>query len=127
MRPAYPTIAWPTTGKTSAPFSLNGNQLVGFIMPSTIASTAVTFNMALNKDISSSMLSITWVPVSDAAVSSAATTLSFTIASSTARYYGFSQDQICKLSGTEIIQMAANSSETANQSIQLVLLPRPSM
>jgi hypothetical protein len=126
MRPAYPTIAWPTTGKNSAPFSLNGNMLVGFIVPATIASTAISFNTALTKDISSSMLSIAWVPVKDAAASSA-TTLSFTIASSTAAYYGFSQDQIQKLSGTEVLQMVANSSETANQSIQLVLLPRPAM
>lgn len=123
MRPSLSLLPWPTTGKTSAPYALDGNQLVGFLMPATIASTAVTFNTSLTKNISSSSLSIGWAPVAD----SSATTLSFTVTSSTLKYYGFSQDQIAKFSGVELLQMAANSSETANQSIYLALLPRPSM
>lgn len=121
MRPALPTIPWTTTGTKSGLFKLDGNQLVGFYLPATIASTSITFNTALTTSIGSG--SIVWVPVAD----SSGATLSFTVTASTAKYYGFSQDQIAKFSGVELLQMVAGSSETANQIIKLAILPRPSM
>lgn len=119
-RPSYSTIAWPTTGKTSSPFKMDGNQIVGFFLPATIASTAITFKAALTTNINSG--SIVWYPVCD----SSGSAISFTVNAATADYYGFSQDQIAKFSGIELIQMNAGSSETANQSIQLAIIPRPS-
>lgn len=120
-RPAYPTIPWTVTGTKSGPFALDGNQLIGFILPSTIASTSIKFNMATTKNISTG--GIVWIPVDD----SSGAQLSFTVNASTAAYYGFSQDQIAKFTGVELLQVVAGSSETANQNIQMVIIPRPSI
>ena len=120
MRPAYSTIAWPATGTTSAPFKLNGNQLVGFFLPATIASTTISFKAAPTDNIASG--SIPWYPIN-----SSSALISFTVHASTADYYGFSADQMAQFEGVELIQMVAGSSETANQNIMLAILPRPSM
>lgn len=117
-RPANATIAWPTTGTKSQAFKLDGNQLVGFYLPVTIASTSITFNAATTINVNGA--SVNWVPIAD----SSGTTISFTVTASTAKYYGFSQDQIAKFTGVELLQMVAGSSEVANQTIQLVIIPR---
>lgn len=119
-KPQYSVIPWTKTGTTSGPFSLDGNQLVGFILPATIASTAIKFNMATTKNISSG--GIVWNPVDD----SSGSQLSFTVNAATAAYYGFTQDQVAKFSGIELLQMVAGSSEQANQTIQMVIIPRVS-
>lgn len=116
-RPAYPTIAWPTAGTKSAPWIATGNQVVGFFLPATIASTSIKFNAGTTLDISSSII---WYPVND----SSGAQISFTVNASTAGYYGFSADQIAKFSGLGLLQMVAGSSEAANQLIQLAILPR---
>lgn len=118
-RPAYPLVPWPNTGTKSAPINFDGNQLVGFFLPATIASTSIKFNVATTKNVTTS---IAWVPVND----SGGSVISFTVNASTAGYYGFSQDQIAKFTGVELLQMVAGSSETANQNIQLAIIPRPS-
>ena len=117
-RPSYTLVPWTKTGTTSGIVNLTGNQLIGFVLPSTIASTAITFNMALAMDKVSTL-----APVAD----STGNTISFTVTATTFKYYGFSQDQIAKFNGVEILQMVAGSSETLNQSIYLVTIPRPSI
>lgn len=119
MRPSYLLVPWPTTGTKSQVVKLDGNMLVGFVMPATIASTSLTFNMTSTLSVANQ---VTWYPVAD----SSATTISFTLTASTAKYYGFSQDQIAKFTGVEVFQMVAGSSEAANQAIYAILLPRPS-
>ena len=121
-KPSYHLVPWTVAGKTSGPMELNGNQIVGFILPSTIASTAITFNTSTSVG-SYSGTGITWFPVCD----SSGAAVSFTVNASTADYYGFSQDQIAKFTGVENIQMAAGSSEAANQKIYIVMIPRPSI
>ena len=69
-KPSYPVIPWTLSGKVSGQFHLDGNQLVGFVLPATIASTAITFNMATSRDASP----IVWVPVND----SSGSVISFT-------------------------------------------------
>lgn len=120
MRPQYSKIKWTTTGTKSDLMKLDGNQLVGFLLPVTSVSTSFTFNMASTTAIASG--SIAWIPVAD----SSGSVISFTTTTTTAKYYGFSQDQIAKFTGVEIVQMVGGSSEAANQNIQLVFLPRPS-
>lgn len=120
-RPTYPVIPWPTAGSTSSPITLDGNQVVGFFLPTTIASSTIKFNAANTKNISGG--GIIWVPIND----SSGAQISFTVNASTAGYYGFSQDQIAKFTGVEILQMVAGSSEAANQNIRLVIIPRPSI
>lgn len=115
-RPAYPKISWNNTGKTSDPFKLDGNQIIGFFLPATIASTAITFkttpSLATNP--------VVWYPVDD----SGGSVISFTVNAATAAYYGFSADQQSKFLGVEVLQMNAGTSETAGQNIQLAIIPR---
>lgn len=119
-RPSYNLVQWTNTGTTSGPIKLAGNQIVGFILPATIASIAFTFNMTITTDVASS---ISWIPVCD----SSGSAISFTTTAATAKYYGFSQDQIAKFTGIDLLQMVAGSSETQNQAIYAVLIPRPSI
>jgi hypothetical protein len=119
-RPAYSLVPWTTTGTKSAPVKLDGNQVVGFILPATIASTSIKFNAATTLNVASS---VTWYPIND----SSGAAVSFTVNAATAGYYGFSQDQIAKFTGAELLQMVAGSSETANQAIYLIIIPRPSI
>lgn len=117
-RPAISLVPWPNAGKTSAPIKLDGNQVVGFILPATIASTAITFKIATTLNVASG--SPVWIPVND----SSGSVISFTVNAATAGYYGFSQDQIAKFTGCEVLQMNAGTSESANQVIQIVIIPR---
>lgn len=119
-RPSYSLVPWTTAGTKSAPIKLDGNQAVGFILPVTIASTSIKFNAATTLNVASS---VTWYPVND----STGAAVSFTVNASTAGYYGFSQDQIAKFTGAELLQMVSGSSEAANQVIYLVIIPRPSI
>lgn len=114
-RPAYPQIGWTNAGTTSDLYKLDGNQLVGFITPSNIASSSITFTM-----VSSLSGTPTFIPVADSAGSS----ISFTVTASTAKYYGFSQDQIAKFTGVEVFKVVGGSSEAQGLVLKLVIIPR---
>ena len=115
-KPVYPQIKWPQTGTTSGYFTTDGNQVVGFITPATIASTSITFNAAISTQIQP----ITWFPVENSASSS----ITFTTKAATAQYIAFNADQVNQFSGVEAVQMVASSSEVANSAFRLVLIPR---
>lgn len=116
-RPAFPKIAWSNNGKISDPFRLDGNQVIGFFLPSSIASTSISFKATPTMQISS--LTVPWYPVW-----TSAGLLSFTVSAAAANYYGFTQDQTSILTGVEFLQMVAASSEMANQDIRLAIIPR---
>lgn len=118
-RPSYLLVPWTISGKNSNPISLDGNLFVGFVVPSTIASSAMTFSMATTKNITNS---IVWNPVNN---SSGA--LSIAISASTSGYYGLTNDQQRTFDGVEIFRMQGSSNEVINQTIYAVLLPRPSI
>jgi hypothetical protein len=120
-RPAFPKIQWNNVGTVSGPFKLDGNQIVGFYLPNTTVSTSITFNAATTESIASG--GIVWYPVKD----STGAAISFTVTASAYGYYGFSQDQIAKFTGVELLQMVAGSSEAANQNILVSIIPRPSI
>lgn len=116
-KPAHPLIGWNNAGTTSNLYKMDGNQLVGFILPANTASTSVTFTMA--SSLSTAANSI-FIPVAD----SSGSAISFTVTASTAKYYGFSQDQIAKFTGIEIIKMVMGSSEAVGFAAQLIIIPR---
>jgi len=120
-RPAFPKVQWNNAGTTSGPIKMDGNQIVGFYLPSTIVSTSIKFNAATTVQIASG--AIVWYPIND----SSGAQISFTVNAGAAGYYGFSQDQIAKFTGAEILQMVAGSSEAANQNIMIAIIPRPSI
>jgi len=115
--PAHQKVSWSNTGKKSDPIKLDGNQLVGFFLPSSIASTSISFNATPTLAVSS--LTIPWSPVW-----TSSGVFSITVSAAAANYYGFTQDQTALFSGVNLLQMVANSSETANQNIQLSIIPR---
>lgn len=112
-RPAYPIIGWTNIGKVSDMVKMDGNQLVGFIVPATFVSTAVTFSMATSS-------SGTFIPIAD----SGGSTISFTTTTLTAAYYGFSADQQSKFLGAEIIKMNTGTNEAAGIQVRFVVIPR---
>lgn len=117
-RPNYVPAVIPSGGTKPITFTkLVGQQIIGIITPSTFVSTAITFNMC--PDLNAAI--VLSLPVKD----SSGSAVSFTV--TTSGYYGFSQDQIAKLSGVENIQPVCGSAETTGATLQLVLIPRPSI
>ena len=115
-KPSYPLIGWNNTGTKSNIYKLTGLQVIGFITPATIVSTSITFNIVTSENNNP----VVPILVAD----STGSAVSFTTTASKAQYYGFSQDQIAKFTGIELIQMVSGSSEAANSAFQLVLVPR---
>jgi hypothetical protein len=116
-KPNYPVVYWQNAGTTSNLIRLGGQQLIGFITPSTFSSTSVTFKMATDLNANP----IVSVPVKD----SSGSAISFTV--TTSSYYGFSADQIAKFQGIDNLQLVGGSSELQGTTVQLVLIPRQSI
>lgn len=115
-KPLYPLIGWNNAGTNSNLYKTDGNQVIGFIVPATFVSTSVTFQMITSLASTTAV----FVPVCD----SSGSAISFTTTTATAKYYGFSQDQIAKFTGIEIIKMISGSSEISGVAVQLVVIPR---
>lgn len=105
--PAYADASWPAAGTKSAPVSIPGAQLVGFVTPSDLTSTAITFEMS--PDINTPV----WVPVKD----SSGSAISFTV--TTSGYYGFNSNQIDAFRGIQHLKVVGGSSEAANRKVKL--------
>lgn len=116
-RPNYVPVTIPAGGTKQLAFTkLVGQQVIGLLTSTPLVSTAITFNMEISTDTP------VVLPVKDATTGSA---ISITVA--TSGYYGFSQDQIAKFSGVENIQPVCGSTETTGTTLQLVVIPRPSI
>ena len=116
-KPNYPKAYWQVSGTTSNFVHTAGQQVIGFITPSTFASTAVTFTMSASLNDNPPV----FVPVKD----STGSAISFTV--TTSSYYGFSADQIAKFQGVEVFKVVGGSSEAQGTTVQLVLIPRQSI
>lgn len=116
MRPSYLPVIIPASGTTPVNWaSLSGQQLVGFIIPASMTSTAITFNMS--PDLNAATISS--VPVA----ASSGSTISFTISTS-AIYVGFTNDQFKQFEGVENVKIVCGSTESSARTIYLVTLPR---
>lgn len=104
----YGHANWPAAGEKSKAVALSGNTLCGFITPSDLTGTAITFEMAEKIDG-------TYVPVKD----SGGSAISFTVAAS--GYYGFKQDQIAAFIGVRFVKVVSGSSEAAGRQVLLAL------
>lgn len=105
--PAYADAAWHAAGTKSQPVSVPGAQVVGFVTPSDLTSTAITFEMA--PDINTPV----WVPVKD----SSGSAISFTV--TTGGYYGFNENQVAAFRGVQHLKVVGGSSEAAGRVVKL--------
>lgn len=117
-RPSYVPAVVPAGGTTPTNWTkMVGQQLVGFIIPANLVSTAITFHMSPDLNAST----ITDIAVAD----SSGSAVSFTV-STTALYIGFTQDQTAKFDGIENVKPVCGSTETNGATITLVTVPRNS-
>lgn len=116
--PAYPSVQFNAASSNTKSnwVALTGQQLIGFITPSGLTSTAITFNMTPSRQTN---------PIITYPVKNSTGAISFTV--TTSSYYGFTQDQREAFEGIENIQLVGGTSETPGTIINLVTIPRPSI